>query len=294
MECLYPVTIQDKEGTGRTMQVPCGRCINCRVNKASEWTNRIMCEASSHKYVYFCTLTYAPEYLPNNGTLVKKHLQDFFKRLRKRVGKFRYYAVGEYGEYGRPHYHYIIFGVDFKNLSEGITSSWNFGFTRVDSFNLATARYVARYVTKKFTGDKAKFYQEKNIIPEFSLMSRRPGIGLDFFKKNIQNIKDNGYIRISGKKAPIPRYFYNKLEFSEEDFQKSEKLNTNNWKKKLLSHLQMSGYQVPNVEPENVNILKIISSKNVDIKKVYDFGKELAKARALRNEKRIELKKGKL
>ena len=295
MECLYPVMIQDKDGTGRTMSVPCGRCINCRVNKSSEWTNRIMCEASCHKHVYFVTLTYAPEHLPKRGTLIKKDLQDFFKRLRKRVGKFRYYAVGEYGEkYCRPHFHYISFGVPFNKLNRAVREAWLFGFTRIDRFNIATARYVARYVTKKLTGDKASLYQRKGIIPEFSLMSRRPGIGLDYFKKKMQDIKDRGCLIISGKKAPIPRYFYNKIEFNEEEIKESEKLNTNNWKKKLLSHLQMSGYEVPNLEPEKVNILKIITCKNVDVKKVYDFGKEIAKARALRNEKRIELKKGKL
>lgn len=266
MNCLYPVNVQDKDGTGRIMQVPCGRCINCRVNKASEWTNRILAEASCHKDVYFVTLTYRPEDLPENGTLVKKHLQDFFKRLRKNgKQKIRYYAVGEYGEkYQRPHYHFIVFGASYCELVRRVEQDWSYGFVRIDNFSVGSARYVARYVTKKLTGEKGKIYAEKGIIPEFSLMSRRPGIGLDFFRKNEENIKDDGFCRIGKRKFPIPRYFYNKIDFKESDVDKQNEQNSINWKRRILSHLRMSGYDVPNVDPnlvKGLDILKIITSK---------------------------------
>ena len=75
-------------------------------------------EAKLHKENCFITLTYNNNNLPKYKSLVKKELQDFFKRLRKKYGEgIRYYACGEYGPKGkRPHYHAIIFGWKPKDL----------------------------------------------------------------------------------------------------------------------------------------------------------------------------------
>ena len=87
-------------------QIGCGRCEECRIAKANEWATRMTEEAKLHKENCFITLTYNNENLPKYKSLVKKELQDFFKRLRKKYGNgIRYYACGEYGPKGkRPHY----------------------------------------------------------------------------------------------------------------------------------------------------------------------------------------------
>lgn len=95
------------------MDVPCGRCIGCRLEKSRKWAMRCVMEAQQHKDNCFLTLTYAPEFLPADGSLVKRDLQLFIKRLRKAFSgvKIRYFACGEYGEkFARPHYHLILFG----------------------------------------------------------------------------------------------------------------------------------------------------------------------------------------
>lgn len=94
------------------IQLPCGQCLGCRLERSRKWAVRCMLEASLHEQNCFLTLTYAPEHLPENGSLVKRDLTLFFKRLRKTYGEgIRYFACGEYGErFDRPHYHVILFG----------------------------------------------------------------------------------------------------------------------------------------------------------------------------------------
>lgn len=68
------------------MEVPCGQCLGCRLDRARMWTSRIIHEASLHEYDHgnsFVTLTYDDKNLPNNWSLDKRHFQLFMKRLRK-------------------------------------------------------------------------------------------------------------------------------------------------------------------------------------------------------------------
>lgn len=77
----------------RVDRTPCGQCLECRLQYAKEWAFRCMKEAKYHKENIMVTLTYDDEYLPRaidpetgevyeHGTLVKKHVQDFIKRVK--------------------------------------------------------------------------------------------------------------------------------------------------------------------------------------------------------------------
>lgn len=69
------------------IKIPCGRCLACQINKANDWSNRIMLEKEDHEHSYFITLTYDDDHLvdyegnplvsPALPSLYKKHLQDF-------------------------------------------------------------------------------------------------------------------------------------------------------------------------------------------------------------------------
>lgn len=112
--------------------IRCGHCMGCRIDKSREWANRCIMELQDHKDAYFLTLTYDEEHVPRTSfkdpetgveqpslTLVKKDLQGFIKRLRKRVepDRIRYFACGEYGpKTQRPHYHAIVFGLRLNDL----------------------------------------------------------------------------------------------------------------------------------------------------------------------------------
>lgn len=148
-----------------------------------------MLESALHKSTWFVTLTYAVE--PEGRTLVPRDLQLFLKRLRKVVlpETFRFFAVGEYGELtGRPHYHLIIYGLDRSDLActfvgrkktgDGlIFKTWGLGLCDVQRAGKEAFQYVAGYVIKKLTKAGAEGLDGRH--PEFTRMSRNPGIGGD-------------------------------------------------------------------------------------------------------------------
>ena len=114
----YFKKIYDENGFLKTYQAcACGKCIECLKDYQNEWTFRVMEEVKHSQSVYKFEITYSDEYLPIDGetqtpVVCRKHIQDFFKRLRKSIEPFkiRYFGVSEYGGVtNRPHYHIIIF-----------------------------------------------------------------------------------------------------------------------------------------------------------------------------------------
>lgn len=229
------------------IEIPCGKCIECRLQYSRQWADRCVYEAMYYPedQCWFCTLTYNnenivdvnSEYLP--GTLVKKHFQDFMKRLRdheyrKNGNRIRFYACGEYGSKTfRPHYHVIIFGIQFRpdSLMEWTVSKsgkrqwrscylediWERGICTVSPMSWDTAAYTARYTLKKAFKEYSKeLYEVNGLEPEFVLMSRKPGIGYQFYEDNKKDIyKFDQIIQRSpdgGRKTKPPRYFDNRLQ----------------------------------------------------------------------------------
>lgn len=87
----------------KMIELPCGKCDECRYKHAKMWANRCYLESKYHKKSCYITLSYNPENLPQGRTLVKTDLQKFWKRLRKYLSAreggegIKYFACGEYG-----------------------------------------------------------------------------------------------------------------------------------------------------------------------------------------------------
>lgn len=198
-----PLVFNIRDGyADRPVQVPCGKCVGCSMQRAKIWGVRMYHEASLHERNAFVTLTYAN----SPGAINKRDLQLFIKRLRSVVA-VRYFAVGEYGTLThRPHYHAVIFGEDFLGgafsindelwTNELLQSTWHHGIASVGKVNIETCMYVAGYVTKK-AGDK----------DTFNLMSRRPGIGHNWLHKYNDEIARNGKVCINGRDYGIPKKY---------------------------------------------------------------------------------------
>lgn len=213
----------------RALDLPCGQCRGCRKMRADEWAVRIIHESMMHPQNCFVTLTYDDKHLPEDGSLDLDHFQRFMKRLRKATGrKMRYFHCGEYGDQrGRPHYHAAIFGESFRydatplpdpNLyaSDTLSTAWGKGLVSIGSLTPASARYIAKYVTKKITGAPAKeAYRRVNILtgeeyqisPEYATMSRMPGLGRSYYERYGADVRRNGHCLIGNRKVPIPRYY---------------------------------------------------------------------------------------
>ena len=203
--------LSERYGKDRIIPLPCGKCLACKLNHAKEWAVRCTLEATLHDENWFVTLTYDDEHLPADGALQRGDIVKFLKRLRARLGSFRYFGCGEYGSKNkRPHYHLILFGLeipDLRPLSAGLFESkiireiWPYGFNYIGSVNYSSCNYVARYTTKKCFND---------IQDEFIMCSLKPGIGSKWFEENHQRVMN--YDCIYGKfgnteQVMLPRYF---------------------------------------------------------------------------------------
>lgn len=223
--CTHPILITVKDKTGlhydkfldhmaHYIEVPCGKCLACKQSRSKQWGLRCMLENEFFDESVFLTLTYDNEHIPfsDSGvpTLFPRHLQLFFKQLRKRFNwkQLKYYCCGEYGETTfRPHYHVILFGVG-EQWSVEISNCWSHGFVACEAVTLATCNYVAQYVNKKMYGELAKIeYQDK--YPPFQRGSH--GLGERYLAVHWKEIVERGYVDFYGTKCSIPRYFWKLL-----------------------------------------------------------------------------------
>lgn len=215
--------------------VPCGNCLGCLLDHAKYWSGRCLMEMQDHKGTAFVTLTYNNEHLvkccerslylhdrvdPSTGELASvpvyslnlRDIQLWKKRLNKYwynlTGKrLRYFGCGEYGDESfRPHYHFLVFGLDLNLLtdlhvsglsrsganrlyeSKIMTDIWSHGNVLLGRGTYNSAGYCARYVLKKRVGINRLWYSEHNLAPPFLNMSRRPGIGINFLQSHISDL----------------------------------------------------------------------------------------------------------
>jgi len=191
MPCFRPVTCWKPPDGGpvqfvekrdhREIEIPCGQCIGCRINRQQMWAFRCLAEASLHPSNWFATLTYSPERLPPRGELRHRDWQLFAKRVRRSLGPFRYLMCGEYGEQTqRPHYHALLFGLDIPDIdrfsvrrgypvfrSEKLSQLWGRGIVELGSVTPQSARYCSGYVLKDCSAPQVLDEETGEIRPVF-------------------------------------------------------------------------------------------------------------------------------
>lgn len=202
-------------------------------------------EARYHEHKHFINPTYSEEHLPSDLSVSVRASQLFLKRLRHHFGPFRFFGVGEYGaRTKRPHYHYIVYGIDLPDLvpfsqskggellhrSELLTSIWGFGECLVGEVNDKSCGYVARYTVDKINGDlAAEAYRrqrfdadgvitEWQVDPPFAHMSLKPGIGARFADEFKSDYYPADFLIHDGQRVPVPKYYTSRLSESEQQF----------------------------------------------------------------------------
>lgn len=212
------------------------------------------------------TLTYDEQHLPKDRSLNYRDYQQFTRRLRthlvrtlhllpsasgllhapsahllSRKGSFRFYMGGEYGDdFGRPHYHAALFGLDFADRiyymkspagfklyeSQTLHKIWGKGKALIGDLTFESAAYIARYIMKKRTGDGNKTHYEIIDLEtgqiqlrkkEFNNMSRRPGIGAAWLEQYEADAYPQGKVVMNGHEVNAPRYYDKKWAEKEPD-----------------------------------------------------------------------------
>lgn len=202
-------------------QLPCGQCLECRLEYARQWAIRCVHEAKMHKESCFITLTYENLESPK---LQYEDFQKFMKKLRKlSLTPIGVFVTGEYGEQNkRPHWHAIIFGWKpkdgkeaYKNTrgdqlytSETLTKTWGKGKCDYGAVTFESAGYCARYAAKKLVHGKDQTHDYHPI----SKKSSKHAIGKKFLEQHFPDVFSHGEIqlRLSDRsilKTSIPRYY---------------------------------------------------------------------------------------
>ncbi len=212
----------------------------------------------------------------------------------------RYFMCGEYGsKYFRPHYHAILFGLHLTDLelfkksqtgfpiftSEALEKCWIdtdirfprghpdrtysldqteeeklLGFVSVQSVTWETCAYTARYILKKQKGENSVFYDIGGIVPEFTLMSRKPGIARQFYEDHKEDLYSFDYVSIKlpsgGRKIRPSRYYDQLYDIDDPDAMEKVK-NDRKYKSKLardakLANTSLSETELLAVEERNI------------------------------------------
>lgn len=223
---VYPATVE-------RLDLPCGKCLGCKLRRISDWSIRCMHEASFYPRSSFLTITYKTEYLPPNRSLCHPDIQRFLKRLRQHLRRtydekgLKYFMCGEYGEAkGRPHYHMLLFGWDFPDKvrvennpgcrdalyqSPELDKLWGMGDVKIGEVTGKSAAYVARYSLKKLRHvEGVKEYAATGREAPYILCSK--GLGRSWFRRFRSDVFPGDTVVDPEARRPrqVPR-FYDKL-----------------------------------------------------------------------------------
>lgn len=222
-------------------QIPCGYCLNCRVDKRNMWSDRAKYELCKRLTGSFVTLTYDDVHLmdklvedPSNPfckelrpTLDYKEIRRYINRLRMFVKRhpeihgvlcqpdFSYIFVGEYGENGsvfdRPHFHILFFGLDFAFMRKIFFEEWKNGICDVLPVLDGAIGYVLKYMDKQLFGDLAYDKYDKHGLARPARGQSR-SFGAELYKVKAREASQKNWTYKSGRAdRPYPIYYRNKF-----------------------------------------------------------------------------------
>lgn len=239
---------------GRYMEIGCGQCVGCRIDRRENWAVRLACESRMHEHNWFGTLTLNAEHA--SATLDYRMVQAALSRLKYYSGgvRVRHAVRGEYApETLRPHYHPLFFGLELDDLIPWSKSGqghqlyrsklfeervWPYGYVLFGAVTYDSCRYVAGYCVDKITGEDLQVRDERTgclpyerfdsltgevveVEPEFFHCSKRPAIGVPFLEKWGRGVFDNDHVILQGREHLVPRAFDDWLR-KQPDFRSDE------------------------------------------------------------------------
>lgn len=269
------------------LEVKCGKCIECRKERAREKAIRFIHEYETRKdsKILFITWTLDEEKLKQsehyyegeynttlNKNVIRKIRDKIYSRLyrysKKKFDKkedyytkhYKYMIAGEYGGEGtkRAHYHLIIITDKYHSkIRNQWLTAWEYGNIKVEEdATIKSIYYTAGYVSKKI-GLKNNDGREE----PFLMISR--GMGKEWAIQNADELKERKFIYYSTKrgsaKTRIFRYYLEKMYEAKkwnlddiDEYREELQQEVKNRKRKLFEQV---------IEPTH----KIITGKGFDI-----------------------------
>lgn len=241
MSCANPFMIKNKyydpSRCGSIFQqeylsVPCGWCLNCRIDRRNFLEDCCNYEYNNYGCGAFVTFTYDDNHIPMvtspldnipRPTLRRDDVKKFLYRLRSKINyygldvkicnpRFKVLYCGEYGDsFGRPHYHFLFFGLDYMACQKIFYESWKNGSIESLPIKDGCFRYVLKYLDKQIKGVEAKkLYEDNNVEAPFSYHSVKFGYGM--LSNQIGYIEKNNYMYKNGAfERPLPSYYKKQL-----------------------------------------------------------------------------------
>lgn len=246
--CYYSFYCPSKDAV-----LPCGRCELCVNRRVNSWAFRLLQEIRVCDNVSWLTLTYADKHLTYGGdalpTLVKRDVQLFMKRLRKKLSpsqadnlydrertRCKFFLVGEYGgRFGRPHYHLALFNCSI----DLVQPAWKMGNVHYGKLEPGSIFYTMKYMYKRhYVKFKPDHFQ-----PEFMLCSK--GIGESYLTPQMlswhrADLEERGYCNIYNRKTAMPRYYKDKLYTNEQRLQLSRAQENKRYLEELKNYVNGS------------------------------------------------------
>lgn len=239
----------------RKLYVPigCGKCYECKRQKAQSWRVRLYEELKVQKHAYFVTLTFAPKELEKlcnehncteSNAIATIAVRRFLERWRKQHKKsVKHWLITELGQTNteRIHLHGILFP-EFPINNEYLEKMWKYGKADTGQFcNMQTINYIVKYVTKVDI-------THKNYEP---IILCSAGLGENFVhtygaKATYRYRKGDSpeyYTLNNGRRVALPIYYRNKLY--------TEKEREQLWTDRLdKDEIYVNGIRIQNIESQ--------------------------------------------
>lgn len=235
--CLYPKLIKNrkyvanKKNKGvipeavdkRVLYVPvgCGKCMECRKQKARQWQVRLQEDIRVNKNAKFVTYTFSERELQKldneikgltgydrDNEVCRLAVRRYTERWRKKYGKtLRHWLVTELGHQNteRVHMHGIVWTDEVKDIKK----IWKYGWVWIgDYVSAKTINYIVKYVNK--VDEKHKEYNSKIYTSK--------GIGRNYMeRRDVERNKYRAgktietYKTRQGVEIALPIYYRNKI-----------------------------------------------------------------------------------
>lgn len=208
----------------RVLLVPvgCGKCMECKKQKAKNWSVRLQEEIRENKKGKMITLTFSNESVKKlikeknlqltgynlDNEIAKIGIRRFLENWRKTHKKsIKHWLITELGQTNSERIH--IHGILFTDNINDIKNKWKYGMVHIGEYvNEKTINYIVKYVNK--TDEKHKYFESKIFCSS--------GIGNNYLKRiDSKNNKYKGdktnelYITRSGAKLNLPIYYRNHI-----------------------------------------------------------------------------------